>query len=156
MTSQRLGGTSWTLNYTNTTNVMQYSPMTSQICCLHVRIAGGRTLVSFGLANSIVLVSPSRSAAQSCPSTQSHPAAQSHPSTQSCPTAQSQPAAKAIRVKLLLTSLKAPVPVQDVQEDVQDVDMELDDSDMDQLQEDKLAGDDDMVVSRPVLSIFLF
>lgn len=52
--------------------------------------------------------------------------------------------------------MKAPVPVQDVQEDVQDVDMELDDSDMDQLQEDKLAGDDDMVASRPVLSIFLF
>ena len=93
-----------------------------------MRIAGGRTLVSYGLANSIVLVL-------------------SHiPRT----AAQSRLPTKPVRVKLLLPGAEAPVPSRGVR----DVDVGPDSDDVDEL-EDELAGDDEAVVSRLILLILL-
>ena len=47
VTSQRLAGTTQTLGNRNTSN-FKHSAKTSQICCLHTRVTGGWTLVSYG------------------------------------------------------------------------------------------------------------
>ena len=85
-------------------------------------------MVSYGLANSIVLVL----------------------SHIPCTAAQSCPPTKPVRVKLLLPGAEAPVPSRGVP----DVDMGPDSDDVDEL-EDELAGDDEAVASRPILLILL-